>query len=214
MSDETLRLLERRAKSSGDEHDVSKFLAELERCGDENGARVAKARYLGRFEKNVVYVVEDLQVKFTVYNRKREKTSVVFSHNQPDPDMERPPYGGQRGDGSELSRLWRIYNRLELKSMRAQILRGFRLLGIELPGKTDAQKLPFDAYAGCSSCRCSSGFLPPAVKLALVGCSESYRARLDVFVTRIDTPEEAAAKAARRKALKKKPRKKRKAVAV
>ena len=197
MSDETLRLLER-GISVGEppEH----YIAGLIREGrSENAIRIAQARLLGILYYDFEYVVEDLNVKFMVYERKWEKSSVVFSMGNRDPDMERPPYG-RKGDNPENDRLWRLYNKEEMRIMREQAFRGLALLGITLPGKTDAKKLPFSSKAGCSLCSCSPGFKPRAIHLKMAWKQEEgYRVvplsserRIDIYVTRIPSPEEQA----------------------
>ena len=184
MTDTRLRSLERRAVESGGVEDHGAYLRELARIGtDKNTVLVEQARRIGLYEFDYNYVVDDLQVRFSRYDRKREKTSVIFSWNQPDPAWARPPYG-TKGENAENDLAWKRYNREELRIQRAQVFRGLRLLGVELPGRTDAKKLPWSKYAGCSSCPCSKGFVPPAIHLR---CNEDsdYKRRVDVYVTRL-----------------------------
>ena len=184
MTDTKLRSLERRANESGGVTEQLAYVRAFARSGaDENSVRTETARRLKVFEFDFNYIVEDLQVRFSRYNEKRTKTSVIFCWNQPDPTLTRPPYGS-KGEDAENDLLWRRYNREELRIQRAQIFRGLRLLGVELPGKTDSKKLPWNKHAGCAMCPCSKGFTPPTIRVRCDKDSD-YARHVDVYVTRL-----------------------------
>jgi hypothetical protein len=79
---------------------------------------------------------------------------------------ERPPYGSQRGDGSDEDKAWKKYNRLELNTMKlklglvTEVLQAGGYLRPE-PGA----RWNFSRNAGCS-CGCSPGFVRKGTRVS------------------------------------------------
>jgi len=76
--------------------------------------------------------------------------SLVFTYGEPPPAMVKPP-PSRKGVDLENDKLWRKYNKLEIKSMKSFILSSLGFLGIS-PGR-----LRFSRNTGCSMCPCSPG---------------------------------------------------------
>lgn len=79
-----------------------------------------------------------------------ERRGKLYVFDEPEPDMERPPYS-EKGVDEELDAEWRRYNREEIRIMRGYALDALAALGFA--GST----LRFSRKAGCS-CGCSPGF--------------------------------------------------------
>lgn len=86
------------------------------------------------------------------------KTRAYVTVTESEVAMPRPPYGSARGDGSEEDRLWRLYNRWELKAMRLKLSRVTRVLEVLTGLQIPTEHWHFSRKAGCS-CPCSPGFI-------------------------------------------------------
>ena len=86
------------------------------------------------------------------------KTRVYASNADSAIEMEEPPYGSTRGDGSPEDAAWRKYNNLERRAMRTMIDAARPVLAALTSLPADA-KASFSRHAGCNMCPCSPGFI-------------------------------------------------------
>jgi len=92
----------------------------------------------------------EVEIGYTPWTNWREANRLerFFVAGEPEPSLERPPYG-IKGENLDNDAAWRRYNREEVRIMRKYLAAA----GIEVQG------LRFSRKAGCSLCECSPGFV-------------------------------------------------------
>lgn len=93
--------------------------------------------------------------------RDYRKKSIVYV-STPSPEhfsmMNRPDYNSKRNDGSDNDKLWKEYNKLEVKIQRLGVEFYRNEIAEKLNVPSDQLKFKWSRTAGCS-CGCSPGWL-------------------------------------------------------